>query len=124
MGKATNQVEDIVNHEYIVRHNHETEKLKQIFELADVDGSGGLCKLEFRQLFRNEQVTRWLQELDLEIHEVSSFFQLIDNGDGLVTFDEFISGVLRFRGHARAVDTATLLHENKRIRNILRKLGA
>ena len=42
--------------------------------------------------------------LDLEVHEVVSLFNLLDDGDGLITHDEFLNGVMRLKGHARSLD--------------------
>lgn len=117
--KAMAKDEELANHELVLKRNKETRKLKDIFDTADVDGGGDLNKIEFRRLFRDARVRRWLSEIGLEVTEVSSLFMLMDDGDGKICFEEFISGVMRLRGQAKTIDLATLLHENKRIRCML-----
>merc|ERR1712083_571735 len=53
--------------------------------------------------------------LELEVGEVGSLFRLLDNGDGLVSFDEFLAGVMRLRGGSKQIDVVTLLYGNRRV---------
>lgn len=40
--------------------------------------------------------------------ESAALFHLIDNGDGEVTLDEFIEGIMRCKGPARAIDQVAM----------------
>ena len=42
----------------------------------------------------------------LELCAGRALFHLLDNGDGEVTLDEFIDGIMRCKGNARAIDQA------------------
>lgn len=120
--RAVSKDDDIANHEQVVKQNRDMAMIRQIFEEKDRDGGGDLNRCEFASVFEDPRSKRWLNELGMEVSHVSSLFQLMDDGDGLITYDEFISGVLRLRGGARTVDLATLLLESKRIRSMLAQI--
>ena len=44
----------------------------------------------------------------MDVHESEALFRLLDDGDGCVTLDEFINGILRCKGAARAIDQLAL----------------
>merc|ERR1712151_48339 len=92
-------------------------------EEGDTDGGGEICRREFKALFADQRVRAWLAEMGLDVREAEGLFSLLDDGDGLISFDEFISGVLRLRGGAKTLDLATLLLENKKIHMKLDYLG-
>merc|ERR1712192_24884 len=110
---------DLIYQERLQKHSIDVEVIKAIFNEGDQDQGGDMDRREFRRLFRNEEVVRWLSQLGLEVSEVQGLFNLLDDGDGKITFDELLSGIFRLRGEARAVDLATLLFENKKIHSKL-----
>merc|ERR1711988_345569 len=58
----------------------------------------------------------YLSSLNIEIREAKSIFNLLDlDKSGEVTIEEFIFGLMRLKGNAKAIDTHTLLYENKRM---------
>merc|ERR1712045_493036 len=59
----------------------------------------------------NPRVKTWLQVLGLEVHETKSLFRLLDNGDGLITVDDFMKGVTRLKGQSRSVDVIAIQHD-------------
>merc|ERR1712118_41122 len=94
--------------EYITR-------LKHVFTHADQDGTGNISMDEFHEMLSDDRVNLWLSELEVEVTEVDGLFQLMDTGDGQVSFDEFMSGLMRIRGSAKGVDLVTLLYESRKI---------
>ena len=53
---------------------------------------------------------------------VCLIFNLIDNGDGSVTYDEFVQGICRLKGHAREIDVIAILHHVDQMQKALAKL--
>merc|ERR1719193_2489457 len=80
-----------------------------------MDGSGSVNWPEFQAMLECPSVKAWLGMLELDVHDMEMVFNLLDDGDGHVTFDEFISGVMRCRGGARGVDVASLLSCSKQM---------
>jgi len=93
-------------------------KLKAIFEETDQDGSGQISFEEFANHLENEEVLAHLHSMGLETVEARGLFKLLDlDNSNSVNIDELISGCLRLKGQARAVDVATIIYENKRMMN-------
>ncbi len=57
----------------------------------------------------------WLSTMEVEVSEVDGLFDMLDTGDGKVSFDEFIKGLMRMRGYAKGVDIVSLLYESRKI---------
>jgi len=106
---------EVTYHERVTKHDRDVLHLKKIFEEGDKDIGGSLTREEFDKLLKDTRVQAWLSDLELEVSEVRGLFWLLDDGDGYLSFEEFMSGVLRLRGAARNVDLITLLYENKKI---------
>lgn len=101
--------------ESLKRQDREVKKIRKIFDSGDVDGNASLSKLEFGELFKDPIIGGWLETVGLSSSEANGLFRLMDDGDGMITFEEFLSGCLRFRGGAKKVDLATLLYENRKL---------
>lgn len=99
------------------------QTVRQVFLESDSDGSGHVTKAEFAEIMQNEELLAQLRALGVHAEEANGLFELLDDDDsGEVDVDEFVSGVLRLKGSAKAIDMATLLYENKKIFRKLNKL--
>jgi len=49
------------------------------------------------------------------VSDMSQLFRILDDGDGQVSYKEFIAGVMRCRGGARGVDISSLLAASKKL---------
>lgn len=112
---ATSKDEDLVFQAALKKHDKEVKQIRYIFETADQSGERKLSIQDFNMLFKDHRMKMWMKDLGLEVSEVSGLFRLMDDGDGMVTFEEFLSGLLRLRGGAKSIDLATLLYENRRV---------
>lgn len=86
------------------------KKLEHIFKTID-DGNGIINEERLLAVMADPQVMAHLQTLELDVHEGTALFHLLDNGDGEVTLEEFIDGILRCKGPARAVDQVAMRAE-------------
>mmetsp|Transcript_112746 Transcript_112746/g.177393 ORF Transcript_112746/g.177393 Transcript_112746/m.177393 type:complete len:322 (+) Transcript_112746:1-966(+) len=91
-------------------------KLNQLFMQADNSGDGELDRDEFEKIMTHPEVRSYLQSLELDIHEEAGLFQLIDDGDEKITYPEFITGVMRLKGQARAVDMVSVMRDLSKLR--------
>lgn len=99
------------------------ETVRSLFEESDADGSGQVSKEEFMRVLANEEMVAHLNSLGLHTDEAHGLFELLDDDDsGFMEVDEFVNGILRLKGAAKAVDMVTLLYENKKIYRKLNKL--
>jgi len=97
-------------------------KLREVFMEADESGDGTVNKEEFESLIHNPRARAGLSAMELEMHEVEGLFQLLDDGDGTVSFDEFLKGVVKLKGQARSQDVLAILHESKKLMHALRSI--
>lgn len=86
-------------------------KLEDFFCAADTDGNGTISEEEFQKALSNATIKTYLSLLDLNVKEVEPLFKLLDDGDGVVTIEEFCRGVTGLKGEARALDVTMLKHE-------------
>lgn len=57
----------------------------------------------------------YFQTLDVDVTEGAALFNMLDDGDGQVTLDEFVDGILRCRGPARALDQVAMRADLKNL---------
>jgi len=83
----------------------ELEGLKEIFTLADEDGSGELDVKEFLAALEDEEILWRMRQLDLPIDDAARLFTVIDGeGTRSLTMEEFIDGCTKLKGPARSRD--------------------
>merc|ERR1712217_972070 len=91
---------------------HFASKLREFFAAADTSGDGVLSLDELQEMLNDPEVVEWLKILELEIYEVMSLFELLDNDEnGTVSYEEFVRGAMRLKGNARAIDSILIMHE-------------
>jgi len=83
-------------------------KLDKLFLAADNDNDGRVSRSEFAGLLGHSDVKLWLASMDYSANDPDFLFDLLDqNGSGDLSAAEFLRGMTRLRGVARAMD---LLH--------------
>ncbi|CAK9000774.1 Ankyrin repeat domain-containing protein 17 [Durusdinium trenchii] len=89
------------------------DKLEAIFKAIDTTGDGMITEERLAEMLANPVVQTYFQTLDVDVHESAALFHLMDNGDGEVTLEEFIHGIMRCKGHARALDQVAMQNQIK-----------
>ncbi|CAE7881238.1 Catsper1, partial [Symbiodinium microadriaticum] len=65
-------------------------KLEGIFNAIDHTGNGMITEDRLAVILENPKVKAYFQLMDLDVHESHVLFDLLDNGDGQVTLEEFV----------------------------------
>jgi len=118
--QAARSDKDEIIQEQLHHQKSELAILRQIFNECDDDGSGFLTLQEFDTHMRSSHVQGQFAALGISVEEAWGCFRLLDTDDsGTISVDEFITGCMRMKGNASAVDVATLLYENKRMTRII-----
>merc|ERR1712217_401983 len=87
------------------------ETLIQMF-WQEENSAGMLSRTQFEERLSEPAVIAYLRSIHVDSAEVEMLFSLIDVDDnGSIDYGEFVSGCMRIRGSARAIDTILLLHE-------------
>jgi len=92
-----------------------TEKLRCLFELIDTSGDGKLSLAEFKEVVDKPEGKALLNLLDVQMSDATRLFCILDDGDGAVTFDEFLNGLFYVKGHARSMDVIAIMHDCHRL---------
>jgi hypothetical protein len=100
------------------KKKRELKKLAELFMELDVDGSGELSSQEFFGSLKNAKVQSMLASLEMKECELEEVWEVLDDGDGLLTIKEFTDGIRRMKGGAKAKDIAhvikMLVHTDKK----------
>jgi len=92
------------------------KKIKEFFAAADKTGSGMLSWQEFKEYLKNPSVSAYFASLDLDVSNAHRLFWLLDtDSNNSVSFDEFLDGCGRLKGHARSIDVNMLVYEMERM---------
>lgn len=111
---AHNDAEHLVA-ERLKKKAQDVAKLEQVFRDIDESEDGIITEKVLSGVLSNPKCQAYFQTLDLDVNEGSALFRLLDQGDGEVTLDEFIQGIMRCRGPARAIDQVALHAEMKHL---------
>jgi len=103
------------------KNQKEIQSLARMFIDLDEDQSGELNIYEFRRALSIPKFLNKLKLLDMQPHECMEVWDLLDDGDGLLTVEEFTNGLRRMKGGARSKDILDML---KRLRTSLSQAEA
>mmetsp|Transcript_115106 Transcript_115106/g.332537 ORF Transcript_115106/g.332537 Transcript_115106/m.332537 type:complete len:231 (+) Transcript_115106:112-804(+) len=79
---------------HVLARDRNISKLRKLFELADVDGSGGITLGEFQEALRLQPTRSMFSSLGVQPHQAMLIFLALDkDGNGELTLEEFISGL-------------------------------
>merc|ERR1719321_803033 len=91
------------------RRRENIVSLARMFMDIDKDQSGSLDRQEFLDALSMPKFITKLKVLDLTPDEASEVWELLDDGDGKLTVDEFTGGLGKMKGKPRAMDILDML---------------
>lgn len=109
------QSEDEMVHAREKAKQMELDSLRSIFEDLDEDGNGRLTKEELDASRRHPKIQKQLRKLDITAKEIEELWDILDDGDGELTVHEFVNGMKKMKGAARARDTMHVMRELKEV---------
>lgn len=91
------------------KDNYMVSSARLLFETFDANRSGKMSRKEFSQAVQSQEMKRVLAELDIAVTEADLLFDVLDTeGIGRINAEDFISGCVRLRGPAKALELAIL----------------
>eukprot|EP00434_Breviolum_minutum_P015758 symbB.v1.2.013884.t1/scaffold997.1/size145858/3 len=102
--EAANNDAELMVQEGLRRKATYIHKLESIFNAVDESQDGLLSEEELNELFKDSRVMTYLETLDIDVMQSEALFHLLANGHGEITCADFIDGILRCKGPARAID--------------------
>jgi len=97
----------------------QTRELRGLFLELDRAGRGCLTIDEFVNAFEDPLIRTWASTLDIDTSDLTNMFRTLDDGDGIVDIDEFLFGMQRAKGFAKASDVVRMV---KLLKNLDDKL--
>lgn len=98
------------------------KELMDTFEDLDEDGSGALSQEEFNDCLDDYLFVRKMKMLDIDLEELPDIFEILDDGDGQVSQEEFIGGMMKMQGRAQASEmlkaTTMIRAQNQHYRDL------
>lgn len=98
-----------------MEHMKMQQELREMFKDMDNDGSGTLSQAEFTDVLDDVMFIRRMKMMDIDLEELPDIFEILDDGDGQVSMDEFCMGLMRMQGVAMSRDTLKATQRLKRI---------
>eukprot|EP00435_Cladocopium_sp_Y103_P076093 s5_g76.t1 len=91
------------------------QDLRAMFIALDEDGSGTLTREEFTDVLDDVLFIRQMKVLDIDLEELPDIFDILDDGDGAITTEEFCLGLTRLQGVAMSRDMLRCTSRNKQL---------
>ncbi|CAE8645419.1 unnamed protein product, partial [Polarella glacialis] len=103
--------------------NAYASKLNILFQELDASGDGVVSWEEFAILLTDDRLRSYLSAMEIEASDLQGLFDVLGDGSGNISVDDFIVGAKRVNGPAMAVDMAQLLSIVKRLDSKLESSG-
>mmetsp|Transcript_107102 Transcript_107102/g.335718 ORF Transcript_107102/g.335718 Transcript_107102/m.335718 type:complete len:192 (-) Transcript_107102:63-638(-) len=117
MQAAANDAEQVVR-ERARETKALVDKLTQLFTAADTSGDGYLSQGEFDVILSYPNVRTWMGALGMDVQDSDTLFAVLAEGASShrkISYEEFIQGILRLKGHARDQDLLCTMRDTRRI---------
>lgn len=108
MQQAQNDKELMVQQELADQENY-MSIMREVYNELDTNNNGEVSFDEFHLHINDARIQAYLQRLELDASQIQMLFKLLDTDrSGGVEAHEFVSGCMKLRGQAKAVDVAFL----------------
>jgi len=91
------------------------KNLERLFQALDTSGDGIVTRKEFESVLEDKEVSHWFAAMEVDVAEASQLFNVLDDGDGMISLDEFISAMKLIRGDAKGTDMFMLIREVRKL---------
>merc|ERR1712023_154181 len=105
----------------MVRVDQFCDQMLGLFHELDIDHTGELDRPTFNKALQNDMVRAYLSSLQLEPTHIRLVFDLLDeSGGGKISVTDFVQGMVRLKGEAKAVDARIIQREIRMLPQVMR----
>jgi len=79
--------------------------------------SGFLSFTEFEAILNSKEMQCLVSSMDVDLSDLQILYQLLDDGKGLISLKEFVTGLQGIKGDAKALDVVKICNALKRMDN-------
>ncbi len=95
------------------------KKLEKLFSAADTDVDAKVSCDEFKSLLAHDEMKMWLASMDYFPSDPEALFDMLDkDSSDQLSAVEFLTGMVKLRGYARAMDLVCLMYDNNGVHNV------
>jgi len=106
---------DLIIQSEIANTKSVVKDLRALFKDLESEHHGNIDIKQLTEYISRTDVQAYLAALNFHTSNAKEMFSMLDpHQTGKVRMNEFIAGCLRFKGSAKAVDVAILLHQHKK----------
>jgi len=110
---SANLDKEIATTQLLADKSRWVDAVSEVFHKVDNNKSGSLDLAEFQQHVNDEKTIAHFAALDIDVTDAWAVFKLLDvSKEGSVDLEDFVDGLMRVRGPAKAIHIADLKHEN------------
>jgi len=110
---------DVVAQEEIRSKKESLKSMRVLFEEMDEGASGEFTMEEFVIKLQDERVVAYFHSLKLDVSDAKSLFRLLDtDSSGLVSIEEFVTGIYTLQGESRTLDMKIMQLEVSQLREV------
>lgn len=96
------------------KESYMVQTARELFKGADPKRTGVITLTEFERQLRTPELKEHLKALGINAMSARGLFKALDlNHSGTIDADELLTGTLRLRGQAKAIDIASLIYETR-----------
>jgi hypothetical protein len=123
--EAAEHDKELAVQKHIDRQKEYVVKIRELFKDIDTDNSEVITLDEFEKHLEDDDAAAFFSTLQIDADTAWDLFKLLDADEGgSIDIDEFVSGCVRLRGTAKALDVAKLHHICLRTDKLLVQLDA
>lgn len=93
-----------------------------VFQDMDEDGGGTLSREEVAKAWKNRRVRQKFRTMDIGKKDLIILWTALDDGDGELTIEEFIQGMRKLKGEAKAKDILKLYREVRVLESSIKEI--
>jgi len=115
--EAAQREHDIASDQAVACREQLSDEMHMLFQEIDKDNNGTIDEAEIEEANKNKKIKTFFASRGIEAHEAWALFKMLDTDrTGQIDMDSFVDGLIQFRGPARAIQIAKVVHDCKTLR--------